>query len=86
MRQHLINAGQIPLAQEGMTNRQDQSATNTQVAMGPQRVQGGRHPTLNRILNRHHSRVARPSCQLLNNSTQANTGNELNITHRFKLH
>ena len=86
MRQHLINPGQISLAQEGMTNGQHQSATNTQVAMGPQRIQGGRHPTLNRILNRHYSRIAHPACQLLNNSAQANTGNVMNIAHRFELH
>ena len=55
VRQHLRDALNRTTTEQGVADRQNQSASNAQIGMRPESVKTGRDTTLHRVLNGHHS-------------------------------
>ena len=77
--EHFGDFAERPTPQQSVLNRQHQSPADTELRMGPQRIEGRCHPTFNRVLDRDNGCITLPSGQLFHHRSEPHAGNELNI-------
>ena len=58
--EHFGDFAERPTPQQSVLNRQHQSPADTELRMGPQRIEGRCHPPFNRVLDRDNGCITLP--------------------------
>ena len=85
VRQHFGDVLQRSTAQQGMADRQHQSAADAEVGVGPERIERGRDTTLHGVLHRDHRRISPCLGQALHHGPQSRTGQKAHLRQPFQL-